>query len=110
MVDFAPNRDYNKATVKENTKDFPETGQRIKQNVDSPAQLTSLKRKAHCERQPLARMNNKEDADMKIQYRYEFSGDWHDYKEADSTYEAKQIAKKLKKHIGSCGKVRIVNV
>lgn len=26
MVDIAPNRDYNKATVKENTTEFPETG------------------------------------------------------------------------------------
>lgn len=46
---------------------------------------------------------------MKIQYRYEFSSEWHDYAEASDTYEAKQLAKKLKKHIGSCGKVRVVN-
>ena len=28
LVDIAPNRDYNKATVKENTTEFPETGRR----------------------------------------------------------------------------------
>lgn len=46
---------------------------------------------------------------MKIQYRFKFSSEWHDYAKASNTLEAKQITKKLKKHIASCGKVRIVN-
>lgn len=38
------------AQSREAQRQFPETGQRIKQNVDSTAQPTGLKREAQCER------------------------------------------------------------
>lgn len=48
-VEIDPNRDYNIITGKENTKQFRETGHRIKQNADSttrPTGLQSIKRNA----------------------------------------------------------------
>lgn len=35
MVDIAPNRGYNEITVKGNTRQIPDTGQRIKQESGS---------------------------------------------------------------------------
>ena len=35
-----------------------------------------------------------------VKYRF-FNGEWHEYAKAESMYEAKQIAKKLRKHMVS---------
>ena len=46
---------------------------------------------------------------MKYTVKYSFGATWYTHSEHEDMYEAKRAMKALKKHVGTCGKVKIVN-
>ena len=45
---------------------------------------------------------------MKYIVKYSFGTEWYIHSEHEDMFEAKRAMKGLKKHIGTCGKVKIV--
>ena len=45
---------------------------------------------------------------MKYTIKYSFGTTWYTHSEHDNLFDAKQALKKLKKHVGTCGKTKIV--
>lgn len=47
---------------------------------------------------------------MKFRIEYSFGREWHKAGEFETMFEAKKDAAGLKRHVGKCGKIRIVKV